>query len=188
MILGIIDKYFIVAEDLYRIRILSKNNIERFLMLIYFPLIISSLILTQTNLSPLLILVISSLVLVVPAIYYKIFFLYINLKRNIKNIQFEKGVGDLSTAVSIDFKPCKTNDIDNTFIFKLFDRNTIFYKPKKIKSKKVIDQLRVFYSEKSNHYFEKYDYELDYFIDLIFKSKTSNNRNLSVRISQAILY
>jgi len=40
MILGIIDKYFTVAEDLYRIRILSKNNIQRFLMLLYFPLIL----------------------------------------------------------------------------------------------------------------------------------------------------
>lgn len=174
MILGVIDKYFTVAEDLYRIRILSKNNIERFLMLMYFPLIISSLILTQTNLSPLLILtlVISSLVLVVPAIYYIIFFVYINFNRNIKKIQFEEAVDNLSTAISIDFNPCKTNDIDNTFIYKLFGRNTIFYEPKKIKSKKVIDKLRVFYREKSNHYFEKYDYEFDYFIELIFKNKT----------------
>lgn len=174
MILGVIDKYFTVAEDLYRIRILSKNNIERFLMLMYFPLIISSLILTQTNLSPLLILtlVISSLVLVVPAIYYIIFFVYINFNRNIKKIQFEEGVDNLSTAISVVFESNKTNDIDNTFIFKLFDRNAIFYKPKKIKSKKVIDKLRVFYSEKSNDYFEKYDYEFDYFIDLIFKNKS----------------
>ncbi len=174
MILGVIDKYFTVAEDLYRIRILSKNNIERFLMLMYFPLIISSLILTQTNLSPLLILtlVISSLVLVVPAIYYIIFFVYINFNRNIKKIQFEEAVDNLSTAICVVFESNKTNDIDNTFIFKLFDRNAIFYKPKKIKSKKVIDMLRVFYSEKSNDYFEKYDYEFDYFIDLIFKNKS----------------
>jgi len=47
MILGIIDKYFTVAEDLYRIRILSKNNIQRFLMLLYFPLIISSKLFKQ---------------------------------------------------------------------------------------------------------------------------------------------
>lgn len=174
MILGIIDKYFTVAEDLYRIRILSKNNIQRFLMLLYFPLILSSLILTQPNLSPLVILtlVIFSFILIIPSIYYFTFFFYRNFNSNIKSFQFEKGVDNLSTANRIDFKPWKTNDIDNTFIFKLFDRNATFYKPKKIKSKKVIDKLRVFYNEKSNDYFDKYDYEFDYFIDLIFKNKS----------------
>jgi len=120
MILGIIDKYFTVAEDLYRIRILSKNNIQRFLMLLYFPLIISSLILTQPNLSPLVILtlVIFSFIFIIPSIYYFTFFFYRNFNSNIKSFQFEKGVDNLSTANRIDFKPWKTNDIDNTFIFK----------------------------------------------------------------------
>ena len=172
---SLLNNYFTIIENLYRIKILSQNNIRRVLMLLYFPIMILSLIYTNSGiLSSILIfsMVILSPILILPAILNKIFIVFRNLNYNINRFQFEYEVDNSFTATNIDYHFSKTNDIENTFIFKLFDKNFISYEPRKIKSKKVINKLRIFYNEKSNEYFEKLDYERDFFIDLIFKNKT----------------
>lgn len=172
MILGIIDKYFTVAEDLYRIRILSKNNIERFLMLMYFPTIITLLIFTNSGIFTsvlILCLIISSPILIIPAIFNKIFFIYRNLNIQISNYQYN--YSEVLFPIVINYESVSNKFCNKIFELKTLDNNLIYYNPKKYKTTKRVEELKKFYLKKATKYFDILDYKYQYFEDLIFKNK-----------------
>lgn len=172
MILGVIDKYFTVAEDLYRIRILSKNNIERFLMLLYFPTIISSLIFTNSCIftSVLILgLIISSPILILPAIFNKIFFLYRNLNIQISNYQYD--YSEVLSPIFINYESVSNKSCGKIFELKTLDNNLIYYNPKKYKTSKRVKGLKDFYNKEANKYFDVIEYDSDYFINLFYNNK-----------------
>ncbi|MGV0948203.1 hypothetical protein ACTS93_13845 [Empedobacter falsenii] len=172
MVLGIIDKYFSVAEDLYRIRILSKNNIERFLMLMYFPTIITFLIFTNSGIFTsvlILCLIISSAFLIIPAIFNKIFFLYRNLNIQISNYQYD--YSEVLSPIVINYESASNKFCNKIFELKTLNNNLIYYNPKKYKTSKRVNGLKDFYNKEANKYFDVKEYDRDYFINLFFNNK-----------------
>ncbi|MBF0598011.1 hypothetical protein [Faecalibacter rhinopitheci] len=172
---SLLNNYFTIIENLYRIKLFSKNIIQRFLMLMYFPIIISILIYTNTGMLTYIVIfcvAIFSPILFLPAIYNKIFFFYRNFNIYISKYQYE--YCEIFNPIVIKYEPTSGKYYGKIFELKTFDNNLIYYNAKKYKTIKKTEELKRFYLNEANKYFDILDYKYQYFEELIFRNKTLN--------------
>lgn len=168
---SLLNNYFTINENLYKIKLLSKNNIQRFLMLVYFPVIISSLVYTNSGILTYIsvfCMVILSPILVLPAVYNRIFFLYRKLNINISKVNFVVN-NEIFSTNSIEFSPIANKTSSKIFVLKSFNSNLIHYNPKKYKTTNKIKQLKAFYNKDAKKYFDTLEFK--FVEDLFFQKK-----------------
>lgn len=167
---SLLNNYFTVLENLYRIKLFSQNNIRRVLMLMYFPIIISSLIYTNSGMLTyiaIFCMVIFSPTLLLPAVYNKIFFLYRNLNKNISKVDFI--VSEDFSPNSIEYNSISNNSKSKLYILRLSNNNLIHYNPKKYKTIKKIKELNTFFNKDAKKYFDTLKFK--FVEDLFFQKR-----------------
>ena len=165
---NVLNRYFLFFENLGKINVLSKNIIERVLMLMYFPIIISALIFTSTSIIThisIIVMVLLSPLLILPAIYYKKFFLF----RNLNLLNYDLVSDQNIIPNSIEFNPVSNKNRSEIYILKDSNYNLIYYNPKKYKTNKKLRDLKTFYNKEAKKYFETLDYK--YVENLFFQKK-----------------